>query len=96
MTQANDSARSLRTLASSASALSKAVLEVAADRLDALQSENDELREDVIRCGENWKELYCILKIRLQKITEAWNAEIKSKEDSVFVGSVHFETHREE
>ena len=120
MTQANDSARSLRTLASSASALSKAVLEVAADRLEALQrqlkeaeaeiddwrktarrldgdnkeleAENKRLRDDVTRCGENWKKIYSELLAKLQRTTEAWNAEAKKAEDSVFIGEVRFET----
>ena len=45
MSQANDSARSLRTLATNSSVLSKAILEVAADCLDKIQAENDKLSE---------------------------------------------------
>ncbi len=56
-----------------------------------LRAKNKSLREDVKRCGENWKAIYHELKIKLQRITEAWNTEIESKEDSVFVGELHYE-----
>lgn len=46
MTQANDSARSLRTLGTNSSVLRKAILEVAADQLDQLQAKLGELNKD--------------------------------------------------
>ena len=61
------------------------------ERLEKLEDENEGLKEDVKRCGENWKAIYHELKIKLQRITEAWNTEIESKEDSVFVGELHYE-----
>lgn len=48
-----------------------------------------QLSEDIKRCGENWKALYCELKTKLERVTEAWKAEIKDKEDSVFIGEIH-------
>ena len=57
---------------------------------EARQGEIDALQEDVKRCGRNWKAIYCELKTKLERITEAWNSEIKDKEDSVFAGEVHY------
>ena len=47
MSQANDSARALRTLATASSVLSKAILEVAADCLDQKEAENKRLQKQV-------------------------------------------------
>ena len=57
MSQANDSARSLRTLATNASVLRKAILEVAAQQLDQLQSKIQALEKIVVTAKECVKEL---------------------------------------
>ena len=70
--------------------IAKLAWKVASKRSEELEAENKRLKEDIKRCGENWKAIYCELKIKLEKITEAWSAEIKDKEDSVFVGEIHY------
>ena len=59
-------------------------------KLEKLEAENEQLREDIKRCGKNWKAIYHELVIKQKRITDAWCAEIKDKEDSVCVGVIHY------
>ncbi len=38
--------------------------------VDEFQAENKELKEDVIRCGKNWKARYCEVKEKLDAIEQ--------------------------
>lgn len=70
----------------------KEMIESGIKKVGELQTELEKEKADLKRGCKAWKALYCELKTRLEKITEAWNSEIKTKSDSICIGEIHYIT----